>query len=112
MNFVITTIATSCEYLCESMGDHMRDAADKGARGSPQTAANAAERKLIHYMYILIHHIYIYIGGWGAETTREIVSFRSCVRAQLYTRSEWISKVIHIPFPCSPFAPRFLPFPL
>ena len=43
----------------------------------------------------------MYIGGWGAETNREIVSFRSCVRAQLYVRSEWISKIIPIPFPFS-----------
>ena len=25
-----------------------------------------------------------HIGGWGAATNREIVSFRSCMRAQLY----------------------------
>ena len=43
------------------------------------------------------------IGGWGAETNREIVSFRSCVRAQLYVRSEWISKIIPHPFSLSPF---------
>ena len=48
-------------------------------------------------------YICIYIGGWGAETNREIVSFRSCVRAQLYLRSEWISKFIPIPFPFSFF---------
>ena len=42
---------------------------------------------------------YMYIGGWGAETNREIVSFRSCVRAQLYVRSEWIAKIITICFP-------------
>ena len=41
--------------------------------------------------------MYMYIGGWGAETNRDIVSFRSCVRAQLYVRSEWISKVITDP---------------
>ena len=47
----------------------------------------------------------VYIGGWGAETNREIVSFRSCVRAQLYVRSEWISKMIPpAPFPFSLFA--------
>ena len=39
------------------------------------------------------------IGGWGAETNREIVSFRSCVRAQLYRSSEWISKMIPGPYP-------------
>ena len=46
------------------------------------------------------------IGGWGAETNREIVSFRSCVRAQLYVRSEWISKIIPGPFSLFPFGPE------
>ena len=36
--------------------------------------------------------MYIYIGGWGALTNREIVSFRSCMHALLSVRSEWISK--------------------
>ena len=27
-------------------------------------------------------YIHLHIGGWGAETNREIVSFRSCVRAR------------------------------
>ena len=55
------------------------------------------------YMYIYTHiYIYIYIGGWGAETNREIVSFRSCVRTQLYVRSEWIAKMIA--HPCSLFS--------
>ena len=49
----------------------------------------------------------------GSETNREIVSFRSCVRAELYTRSERISKMITIPFPFSLLAARdFFPFPL
>ena len=48
----------------------------------------------------------MYIGGWGAETNREIVSFRSCVRAQLYVRSEWISKIIPHPFSLFPFGPE------
>ena len=56
-------------------------------------------------MYIHVY-IYMYIGGWGAETNREIVSFRSCVRAQLYVRSEWISKNIPHPFSLSPFGPE------
>ena len=51
-------------------------------------------------------YIYIYIGGWGAETNREIVSFRSCVRAQLYVRSEWTSKLITHPFSLFPFGPE------
>ena len=38
-----------------------------------------------------------------AETNREIVSFRSCVRAQLYVRSEWTSKMIPHPFSLFPF---------
>ena len=48
----------------------------------------------------------ILIGGCGAETNREIVSFRSCVRAQLYVRSEWISKMITDPFSLFPFRPE------
>ena len=77
----------------------------------------------IHMWQMFMWHLYvanvfmwqrhmwqIYIGGWGAETNREIVSFRLCVRAQLHVRSQWISKVIYIPFP---FSPRyFFPFPL
>ena len=59
------------------------------------------------YIYI---YIYIYVGGWGGESNWEIVSFRSCVRAQLYVRSEWSSNVIPIPFPFSLLAVRFLPF--
>ena len=47
--------------------------------------------------------LYIYIGGWGGESNWEIVSFRSCVRAQLYARSEWISKMIPHPFSLFPF---------
>ena len=65
------------------------------------------------YCHTLVNvyvYIYIYIGGWGAETNREIVSFRSCVRAQLYVRSEWISKMITDPF--SLFAVRCFPFSL
>ena len=50
----------------------------------------------VAYTYIYIHRSYI--GGWGGESNWEIVSFRSCVRAQLYVRSEWISKVISRPF--------------
>ena len=46
--------------------------------------------------------MYMHIGGWGAETNREIVSFRSSVLAQLYVRSEWISKM----------TPCLFPFPL
>ena len=54
----------------------------------------------------------MFIGGWGAETNREIVSFRSCVRAQLYVRSEWISKIITDPFSLFPFhLERFSLFP-
>ena len=49
------------------------------------------------------------IGGWGAETNREIVSFRSCVRAQLYVRSEWISKIIAHPFSLLPFGLGWIP---
>ena len=45
----------------------------------------------------------MYIGGWGAETNREIVAFRACVRAQLYVRSEWTSKMIADPFSLFPF---------
>ena len=63
-------------------------------------------------MHIMYSHAYACIGGWGAETNREIVSFRSCVRAQLYVRSEWISKVIHTPFPFSLLTPRCFPFSL
>ena len=47
-------------------------------------------------------YIHTYIGGWEAETNREIVSFRSCLRAQLYVRSEWISKMIAHPFSLFP----------
>ena len=54
------------------------------------------------YIYISLS-IYIYIGGWGAETNRKILSFRSCLRAQLYVRSEWISKIIADPFSLFPF---------
>ena len=39
----------------------------------------------------------------GGESNWEIVSFRSCVRAQLYVRSEWISKIIDHPFSLFPF---------
>ena len=39
----------------------------------------------------------------GGESNWEIVSFRSCVRAQLYVRSEWISKIIPGPFSLFPF---------
>ena len=64
------------------------------------------------YAYIYIYEyymcIYVYIGGWGAETNREIVSFRSCVRAQLYVRSEWISKMITDPFSLFPFRREIL----
>ena len=57
---------------------------------------------------------YIYISKVGGLdwTNREIVSFRSCLRAQLYARSEWISKLIWIPFSFSLLLPRFLPFSL
>ena len=55
-------------------------------------------------------YMYTYIGGWGAETNRKIVSFRSCVHAQLYVRSEWIWKIISMPFPFSPWG--FFPSPL
>ena len=53
-------------------------------------------------MYILIY-IHIYIGGLEAETNRDIVSFRVCVRAQLYVRSEWISNMRPDPFSLFPF---------
>ena len=63
--------------------------------------------------------LHICIGGMGAETNREIVSLRSCMRAQLYVRSEWILKFICIPFPFSrrdfcPFSlgDQVFPFPL
>ena len=61
----------------------------------------------ISYTYsTLMHaHMYIYISGVeGVETNREIVSFRWCVRAQLYVRSEWMSKLITDPFPFSVLA--------
>ena len=32
-------------------------------------------------------YIYVCIGGWGGESNREIVSFRSCVRAGEARRS-------------------------
>ena len=51
-------------------------------------------------------YIYIYIGRWGVETNREIVSFRSCVRVQLYVRSEWFSKLIPHPFSLFHFSPE------
>ena len=38
------------------------------------------------------------VGGWGVSSNREIVSFRLCVRVQLYVRSEWISNLIANPF--------------
>ena len=28
-------------------------------------------------------YVYVYIGGWGGESKREIISFRACVRAVL-----------------------------
>ena len=59
-----------------------------------------------------IYDVHIYIGGWGAETNREIVSVRSCVRAQLYTRAEWSENMFLDLFPF-PFSPQeFFPFPL
>ena len=58
---------------------------------------------LSQHIYIEICHIYIYIGGFGVQSNREIVSFRLCVCAQLYVRSEWISKMIPDPFSLFPF---------
>ena len=63
-------------------------------------------------MYYIYSYIYTY-RRLGGESNWEIVSFRSCVRAQLYVRSEWISKMMHIPFPFSLLPWRdFFPFPL
>ena len=59
---------------------------------------------IIYNIYINIY-IYEYISEVGGlRPNREIVSFRSCVRAQLYVRSEWISKMIADPFSLFPFA--------
>ena len=74
-----------------------------GGRLAVESHTHDALGRSADYMYIYIQ--YIYIGGWGAETNREIISFRSCVRAQLYVRSEWISKTILLLF-SFPFSPR------
>ena len=58
-------------------------------------------------------YVSLIIGGWGAETNREIVSFRSSVLAQLYIGQNGSQKSYRSPFPF-PFWPwrDFFRFPL
>ena len=51
----------------------------------------------------------IYIGGWRAGSNREVVLVRSCVCAQLYVSSDWISKLIPPLFPFDLEIPSLFP---
>ena len=59
------------------------------------------------YICYIMYHLNISEVG-GGESNREIVSFRSCMSAQLYVRSEWISKFMPRRFFLFPFGLRWI----
>ena len=76
-----------------------------------EAIANRKNRRppfnIIREVYIQV--LYIYIGSWGAETNREIVSFRSCERAGGRAREIKSIQVTSVYFPDDCSFLRLLP---